>query len=93
MTATHLLLIPCDPITMEQATEVRALLIERLPSWVEPALIGGARGSAVLIPIGPPVPNVNNLEKLTYPSIVPPAEWAEQWVADAIERLGGTETT
>ena len=55
---THVLLIPCDMITFEEAAEVEAHLVERLPSWVEPVLLAGARGSTTLIPYEPPDPTI-----------------------------------
>lgn len=86
---THVLLIPCEMLTMEEAAEIKAHLTERLPSWVEPVLLGGGRGSATLIPYEPPT---KPLVKLTYPSTMPPAEWAEQWVSDAIRDATGPTT-
>lgn len=69
---THVLLIPCEMITFEEAAEIKAHLIERLPSWVDPVLLGGARGSATLIPYERP--DHNNLSQylaaLSEPTII-----------------------
>lgn len=65
---THVLLIPCEMLTMEEAAEIKAHLTERLPSWVDPVLLTGARGSATLIPYeDPTAPVLATIDDLRWP--------------------------